>query len=327
MFTDSRQRSAGITASAVVAMIGSLGTFLFAGLMGLNALVISASPAAASLPNQPASPPIALLAIMAIVYFGFGAWGIVSAIGLLMLKNWARLCFVIFGGLLAFASVCLLSGSVVAGVVAPPTALPGNVPRGLIAAIFLAFAMMGLVSLGIAIWWLVYFGRPAVKAAFMGESAASQPRQFPLTVTIVAWLLIAGSSIAAVEMLMPYPLVIFGIVLRGLPASLTLALFAAVGLTAGIGMLKKRIDAHSLAVGYFGFGVLNVLSYVVVPGAFARMQEVYREAQGNQALPAAATNSIMAFAMFVGLVGCSTILLLVIRARRPFIEACRSDVE
>jgi hypothetical protein len=65
----------------------------------------------------------------------------------------------------------------------------------------------------------------------------------------------------------------------------------------------------------------------VVPGALARMQEIYRETQGNQALPAAAANSIMAFAMFVGLVSGSAFLLLLLRARKPFIDACQSDRE
>jgi MFS family permease len=329
MFTDSRQRSAGITASAIIAILGSLGAFLFAALMGLNAIVMSGSPVAASLPNQPPLPPIVLFTAMAVLYCGLGAWGIASAVGLLMLKNWARRSFVIFGGLLVFLSVCLTAGSMVAAfVVAPATApIPADVPRGLIAGVFLAVAVLGLVCLGIAIWWLVYFNRPAIKAAFMGEAAAQVPHPFPLTVTIIGWLLITGSALTAVNMFSPYPLLIFGMVLRGLPAGLALALIAAVGLTAGIGMLKKHVDAYSLAVGYFGFGVLNVLSYLVVPGALTRMQEVYRETQGNQTLPAAAANSIMAFAIFVGLVGTSLLLLLLIRARRPFIDACRSDSE
>jgi hypothetical protein len=323
-----RQRPAGVSAAAAIAVLGSIGTFLFAGLMGLNALVITASPAAARLPNQPAPPPIVLLAIIAVAYSGFGAWGIASAVGLLKLKNWARQCFLIFGGLLAFVSVFMTAGSIVAGVVGPATAqLPSNVPRGLITGVFLAIALVGLICLGIAIWWLVYFNRPAVKAAFMGETVASEPPHLPLTVIIVAWLLITGGVIGAVEMFTPYPLLVFGFVLRGMPASLALALFAAVGLTAGIGMLQKRVDAHSLAIGYFTFGVLNVLSYFVVPGALARMEEVYRETQGSQAPPVALTNSIMMFALFVGFIGCSGILLLLIKSRRPFVDACQAPVE
>jgi hypothetical protein len=328
MLPESRQRPAGITAAAAVAVLGSIGTFLFAGLMGLNALVITASPAAAGLPNQPAPPPIVLLAIIAVAYSGFGVWGIASAVGLLRMKNWARQCFMIFGGLLAFASVLMTAGSIVAGVAAPAAAqLPSNVPRGLITGVFMAMALVGLIGFGIAIWWLIYFNRPAIKAAFMGEAVASEPHQLPLTVTIVAWLLITWGVIGAVEMFTPYPLLVFGIVLRGLPASLALALFAAVGLTAGIGMLQKRVDAHSLAIGYFGFSVLNVLSYLVVPGSLARMEEVYRETQGSQAPPAAFTNSIMLFALFVGFVGCSAILLLLIKSRRPFVDACQAQVE
>jgi hypothetical protein len=328
MSPEPRQRPAGITAAAAVALLGSIGTFLLAGLMGLNALVITASPAAARLPNQPAPPPIVLLAIIAVAYAGFGVWGIASAVGLLKLKNWARQCFMIFGGLLAFVSVFMTAGSIVAGVVAPATAqLPSDVPRGLITGVFLAVALVGLICLGIAIWWLVYFNRPAVKAAFMGEAIAPEPPHLPLTVIIVAWLLITGGVIGAVEMFTPYPLLVFGVVLRGLPASLALALFAAVGLTAGIGMIQKRVDAHSLAIGYFGFGVLNVLSYFVVPGALARMEQVYRETQGSQAPPAAFTNSIMMFALFVGFVGCSGILVLLIKSRRPFVDACQAHVE
>jgi hypothetical protein len=328
MLPDSRQRPAGITAAAAVAILGSIGAFLFAGLMGLNTLVLSSSPAAAGLPDQPAPPPIALLAIMAVVYCGFGVWGIASAAGLLTLKNWARRCFMAFGGLLAVVSVFMVAGSIVAAFVAPATAsLPSNFPRGLITGVFLAVALFGLICFGIAIWWLVYFNRPAVKTVFTGEVAASEPGQFPLTVTFVAWLLIAGGVIGAVQMFSPYPLLIFGIVLRGLPAGLALALFAAVGVTAGIGLLKKRVEAHSLAVGYFALGVLNVLSYFVVPGALARMQDVYRETQGNQALPAASVNAIMTFGLFVGFVGCSAILLLLIRARKPFIAACEAGLE
>jgi hypothetical protein len=222
----------------------------------------------------------------------------------------------------------MTAGSIVAGVVGPATAqLPSNVPRGLITGVFLAIALVGLICLGIAIWWLVYFNRPAVKAAFMGETVASEPPHLPLTVIIVAWLLITGGVIGAVEMFTPYPLLVFGFVLRGMPASLALALFAAVGLTAGIGMLQKRVDAHSLAIGYFTFGVLNVLSYFVVPGALARMEEVYRETQGSQAPPVALTNSIMMFALFVGFIGCSGILLLLIKSRRPFVDACQAPVE
>ena len=112
-----------------------------------------------------------------------------------------------------------------------------------------------------------------------------------------------------------------------LPAGLALALFAAVGVTAGIGLLKKRVEAHSLAVGYFGFGILNLIAYLVLPGSFARMLDLARETQSSQALPASAMHPLLVFGMIIGVVSTSAILWFLIKARRPFIDACRSDIE
>jgi hypothetical protein len=93
-------------------------------------------------------------------------------------------------------------------------------------------------------------------------------------------------------------------------------------------MLKKRADAHSLAVAYSGFGILNAVS-VVLPGSFAKMQDVIRETQGSQppALPANAMNSFMVLGMVIGLVVSSAMLWLLIKSRKPFLEACRLTVE
>jgi hypothetical protein len=322
------KRSAGVTASAVVAILGSLASLLFAVLMAFGGIMTRSAPAATGFSDQPVPPvpPGVMLAIIALLYCGFGVWGLVSAAGLLCLKNWARLCFVVFGGLLAFLSLSFAAGSLMAAFTTP---LPANVPGGFVAAISLIFTAISLVCLAIAIWWLVYFNRRAVKAEFAGEGAASRPRQFPLAVSIIAWILIAGSVMAVVQMLFSYPLLVFGIVFRGLAASLLVALFAAVGLAAGIGMLKKRAEAYSLAIGYFGFGILNAASSIVLPGSFARMLEVIRETQGSQALPLPvnAMYSFMVVGVLIGVVATSAMLWLLISSRKPFLEACRIHAE
>jgi hypothetical protein len=326
MLTGSAKPSGGITASAIIAILGSVVAILFGGLMALSGLAGRGSAAAG--PPDPRLPSIAVIAIMAGLEFGFGAWGIASAVGLLLLKKWARLCFVIFGGLLAFFSFCAASGSLLAAFALPST-LPPNVPPGLFTAVSLVFTVISVIGLAIAIWWLVYFNRSSVRAQFAAGADAAQPRQFPLAVSIIAWLLVAGGVINAVQMLFSYPLLIFGIVLRGWAAGVALALFAAVSLSAGIGLLKKRSEAHSLAVGYFAFGILNVISYVVLPGSFARMQDVIREAQPSQAsgFPAGDMNSFMVFIMLFGLVFTIAVLVLLIKARRPFIAACQASTE
>jgi hypothetical protein len=321
MLSGSAKPSAGIIASAVIAILGSVASIAFGALMAASGLVAGTS-AAPGPPAQPL-PSAAVIAIMASLYLAFGAWGVVSAVGLLGRKNWARICFLIFGGLLAFLSFSATAGSLIAAVALPGT-IPPNVPPGFVRGIAVVFVVISLICLAIAIWWLAYFNRSNVRAAFGRGAVASQPRQLPLAVSIVAWLLVAGGVINGIQMLLPYPLVLLGIVLRGWAAGLALALFAAISLSAGIGLLKKRIEAHSLAVGYFAFGVLNAVSYLVLPGSFARMQELVRETENNQALPVNAVGPFMVVGMVISIIGVSAILWFLIKARQPFIDACRA---
>jgi hypothetical protein len=295
-------------------------------LLGLLMVIGAVATRAAPESTTKAAGSLLALAIVASICCGFGVWGIASAVGVLLRRNWARLCFVIYGGVLAFSSFSTGAGFLLLLVVPRTQSLPDNVSQSLFTGIFVVFAAISLGCFGIGIWWLVYFSRAAVKAAFAGDAPPPAPSRFPLSVSIISWLLIVGSAISAVQMLIAYPVVLLGIVVRGWAASLLLALFAAVGLSAGIGMLKKRIEAHSLAVGYFGFGLLNVASLMLLPGSFGRMQAVLRETQGNQALPVD-MKAFMKLTTFVGVLTVGMMLFLLIRARKPFVDACQVQVE
>src|SRR5262245_36176240 len=92
-------RSGGITASAVIAIIGSALSILF----GAFVVVIGMAMRTRPIPVA-AGPPVAIGAVLiveAVLFFGFGAWGIMSAVGLLRLRNWARISILIYAGLLA----------------------------------------------------------------------------------------------------------------------------------------------------------------------------------------------------------------------------------
>jgi hypothetical protein len=304
-----------------VAIFGSIVSILFGLLMVLGGAAMRAAP-------QPATPAgsVVALAVMAAIYCGFGVWGIASAVGLLLRRNWARLCFVIFGVILAFFSFCFAAGSLLVLFIPGMQSLPENVSESLLKGVAMAFAILSLGCLGTAIWWLVYFSRSAVKASFAGDAPPPPPSRFPMSVSLISWFLIVGSAITAVQMLFAYPVLLFGIVVRGWAASLLMAVFAAVGLSAGIGMLKKRLEAHSLAVGYFGFGMLNGASLMLLPGSVGRMQAVLRETQVNQALPWDMKAFTM-FAAFVGILTVGTMLFFLLRARKPFVDACQVQVE
>jgi hypothetical protein len=99
-------RSIGITASAVISFAGSALFILFGGFTVMTAIMARSRTGVPEVPNQPfpsLSPEI-IFASIAALYVGFGVWGIISGVALLRLRNWARVCFVVFGGILSFFS-------------------------------------------------------------------------------------------------------------------------------------------------------------------------------------------------------------------------------
>ena len=265
--------SAGGIASAVIAIGGSIVSLLFGGLMIFTLMAAVVPP-----PGQPAPPiPMALLlGVMIGLYWGFGIWGIVSAIGLLRLRNWARICFAVYGGILAASSLFGGLGAALAALMPQPT-LPPNISPALMNRMFGLLTVVALLFAALGIWWVIYFTRPRIKAQFMSEAEAVAPRLFPVSITIIAWFLIIGGISLVFLSLFSLPVVMLGFVFRGFSGRIIALLFAGVSLFGGIGMLKKQIAANSVAIGYFIFTLLNTFSFWIVPGAFARMRDAWQE--------------------------------------------------
>ena len=318
------KRSAGINASAVIGIIGSIVSILLGGLMVIAAVRTRFTPLPSALDQPvPLAAPALMLAIISIVYFGFGAWGIVSAVGLLRLKNWARICFAVFGGILALFSLFGAFGMLMTMFVLPPNIPPGsNVPPGLITSILVIFAVFMLLSASLGIWWVIYFNRGSLKVQFPGEAASSGSGQLPLGISIVAWFLIVGGGICGLLMFFSFPTLMFGFVLRGWAVRLVFLLYAVAGLGSGIGMLKKRIEALTVAVAYFIVGALNGISYFLIPGSFERMMALSREVYGIQAPPLNMTTAFM-WSILFGLIVSTLPLWFLLARRKAFIEACR----
>jgi len=156
-------RSGGVIFSAVLVFLGST----FAVLTG--ALIVVAGLIAPRSSSEVATPIDFnyFAAIEAAVFFGFGAWGIASGIGLMRIKPWARI------SMLAFACL-LLVGSVSAGVMVAVTRMP--VPNDpIFPASFMLMTRALVVGFyvllaGLAVFWLYFFNRKIVKAQFLGAA-------------------------------------------------------------------------------------------------------------------------------------------------------------
>jgi len=309
-----KNRSAGITVIAILALIGSA---LLLGIAGLMAIAMIMTPTGAA--NNAQFPPMffKVFRVMLPLFYALPAvWGIVTAVGLLRLRNWARISTIVFSILLiVFGAFGMLTAMVF--FLKPP---PGNGldPKALFF-IGVTMAVFALVEVGIGIWWMVFFNRAKVKAQFLLQQlpfqhlgqgaapsaidmpysatppppglasptdlasppspqiAAPNPSGRPLSISIIAWFLLVGCLFVPLNIIFHAPVTLFTKILTGWPAMLLLLVFAALNLYIGIALLKMKQAGRLIAIGYSIFGILNVLVFYFAPGGrarFARLMEL-----------------------------------------------------
>jgi hypothetical protein len=159
-----KNRSAGITVIAILQLIGS------ALLLALAALMAFAMIMATPSPNDPRLPPMFFTAMRVVLPFFYAipaVWGIVTAVGLLQLKNWARISTIVISILLiVFGAFGVLTAMVF--FLKPP---PGNgVDPKMFSIIGAVAAVFALAEIGVGIWWMVFFNRAGVKAQFLPQA-------------------------------------------------------------------------------------------------------------------------------------------------------------
>lgn len=202
------------------------------------------------------------LAISVAMFGALGTWGIVTGIGLLRLRNWARISIVVFSVLLALT-----------GLASAPAILlipaPSNVPqnfgavRTVIAIVYGAFGLLGAV-------WLYYFNRRATREAFGGTPSVESGR--PLSISIIGWWwLIAGLGTMAAAPFLQMPGTIFIWVMTGWNAVAWYVAFGAVNVYAGYGLLRLNPIARTIAIWSLCFGVVNGAVFFCFPGREARI--------------------------------------------------------
>lgn len=161
-------RSAGVTPSGVVVLIGC-GFVILVGVSMLAGLfLVDFSKVSAESPGAVVVPPKFINGIFifsAFFEFGFAAWGIITAVGLFRLRAWARTSMLVFSGMLvAFR----LMG--VPFLLAMPMQPGTPEPAARMARIFMSVLYLSLAVLGT--FWLYFFNRTSVKKQFLGESVA-----------------------------------------------------------------------------------------------------------------------------------------------------------
>jgi hypothetical protein len=260
-------RPVAVTASAVVAILGSLITLLFAAML-------AASP---YMPTpQPQPPHIAEIAIVvAAIFAALAGLGIWTAIGLFRLRSWARTSILVFAGFLgAWSALAML----VTMVIPTPPELNGGMGRTFLN-VFIAVTFG--TPLAIAIWWLIQFNAQSTKAAFTSAVTETGSRR-PLSISIIGWTGVIGGAATFLWIPVRLPAFLFGATFNGWSAGVVYGLFGALLLYIGKGLLELRERARLLAIGWFVFGFVHTCVVTFVPPVRQRMLEMQRTLMVNQ---------------------------------------------
>jgi hypothetical protein len=248
-------RPAAVTASGVIAIVGSLVALAFGGL-ALASLFIT--PPAGS----PANPPVAVLSGVAL-FLVLGAMGIWTSVGLFRLRPWARTAILIFAGFLA--ATCLFGLAITMAV-----PLPSSVPGGTRESFRLFMAVTLGVPLLIAAWWLVQFNTPSTSAAFSDPVTGTASRR-PMSVTVIAVLMITSAVACLFPLLGRAPVFVLGQIVTGWAATTVYILLGALSFYIGKGLLDLRERARVLAIGWFAVWFLHAFLVTLVPSLRHRL--------------------------------------------------------
>jgi hypothetical protein len=255
----------GVTASAIVAILGSTIIMVFGSLM-IVAFFIE-SPRS----QPPISVPLGVaVAAMYIILASIGIW---TAIGLFRLQPWARTSMIVFAGFLGVIGIVGL----VMTIVAPMPASSGQgFRRGL--------AVLFAIPLAISVWWIIQFNSPSTKAAF-ASSATDTSSARPPSITIIAWMMIAGGVSCVFAILARAPLFLLGATLTDSMAGVVYAVFGAVSLFIGKGLLDLREEARILGIGWSGISIAHMGLITMVPPLRQRLLEMQRALTPKEADP------------------------------------------
>jgi hypothetical protein len=253
------RRPLGVTLAAVAAILGS-GLFVLLGLLTLLPVFF---------PPQPGMPQLLKIfsVVMCFVMLGVAAWGITTSVGLFRLRGWSRWSVLVFSALLA--SIGGATALIMSVVPLPPA--PGASPEimtGIKAGVAVVYGVPALIGA----FWLYYFNTARVRTQFGPGAVADGSGGRPLSVSLIAWLLLFRGVIYVVGAFFPLPGMAFGLMFTGWAGRASYVVLAAIEVSLGVGLLRLNPLSRVLAITLFGYGILNSALFAVLPGHSERLR-------------------------------------------------------
>lgn len=313
------KRSVGVTLSAILVLLGSALTLL----LGVGVTAVGLMPTD---PRLSALRPLFL--VEAVILGGAAVLGIATGVDLFRLRRWARISLLVFA-----AFLCLMGLTAGGMMLVVPIPAPASAPAGFaqtMTLVRLAIAGFYFLLLALGAWWLWLFTREEVKAQF-GEKPAvataspaaavsrvgvAQGR--PVSITIIAVLILMGAVSFPVLLLLRFPAYVFGNLVEGGGAIAFYLGFLAAHVAIGIGLLKLRPWSRLAAIGIYLFGLLNTIT-MLLPGRMEALMEVmWSRFPAVMRPPAGFPMPPVWFTMAPGIVMMAVILYFLVREREAF---------
>jgi hypothetical protein len=346
---DPGQRSASVMASGIIAILGSLVTAIGI-LIGTMGLLLSLGRPS---PMQTMPGVRAMTAAMMVFFFAVTIWGAFSGVGLIRLRNWARISVLVWAGITA--PICLIVIAMMA-VIPLPTPADSPVTNTMVRLVVVIFYG---APLAIAVWWLILFTRPKIVAQFRPALAGASGDPFtslsaataapsdgldgnaaPAAYAVPARLLVVRPGIpvpiivlacfflmSALSIFFIFfihmPAMVFGHAFTGLTGSVVYATWCVLYAIAGAGILGRVSWAYSVAIGLQILGIISGIMTLLSPN----FDEVMRRAMSSMQMPAPDVYQMESMAhlrgfSFIGLLFPLAILGLLAYYRPQFLKAC-----
>jgi hypothetical protein len=312
--------SVGVAIAAMVVLLCSALTLVAAA----GAAYMFLGPMSGQLFDPSVLPPGADVKMMrafgvggALMLTALGSLGLATGIGLIRLWRWSRYSAIVFG-------VVVIAFSLVSGVATMFIPMPtraGGAPELPAAFRFFLAGFYGVFALA-AGGFAFFLARKKTAAQFAAGMSDHTPPLRPLSVTIIAWIMIvsAGMMLPGMAMMTP-PAVFLGLVLTGFAAKLFYVGYMVAYLAIGIGLIRQTSQALMPAIPLHALAVPNALA-MLLPSTWTR----YHEALAN-ASPMLASQPIRPWAQYssvvVGLIYAGIVLYFLMAARYKLIV--RSD--
>jgi len=261
------KRSAGVTFVAIIQFVAAGFALLFAVLMGAAMVAVPQS----DTQGRQAFLVGGILAggLCAIM----GVYGIASGIGLLRLRRWGRALTLVWGGLWLFFGV--ITAAMLLVIPLPPTP---NADPVIMSAVRWGVSGFYAFLAAIGAWWVVLFTRSAIKSQFGTNGTVTAGDGRPLSIKVIAWLLLAGIPMLLVVVALGFPAAFMGVLITGWKALAFYVIFVGINAYVGLGLLRFDPAARKIAIGYFAFGIVNNLFWLARPGfgdRYAAMVRLY----------------------------------------------------